>query len=148
MCSAWPPRTRSAGVAAAAAGSQIQALFQQTWIVVLFAGCSCARRLDVGLFTIQMPSACRRGSPMSATSSAPGTFGGVAVMGALSALIVTACVAPPLFAALAVIGQSGDVLRGGSALFVMSLGMGAAADPDRHLGRAGCCRARARGWTP
>jgi thioredoxin:protein disulfide reductase len=54
-----------------------------------------------------------------------GTFGGVAVMGALSALIVTACVAPPLFATLAVIGQTGDVFRGGSALFFMSLGMGA-----------------------
>jgi len=46
-------------------------------------------------------------------------------MGALSALIVTACVAPPLFAALAVIAQTGDVVRGGSALFAMSLGMGA-----------------------
>jgi thiol:disulfide interchange protein DsbD len=46
-------------------------------------------------------------------------------MGALSALIVTACVAPPLFAALAVIAQTGDVLRGGTALFAMPLGMGA-----------------------
>jgi thioredoxin:protein disulfide reductase len=46
-------------------------------------------------------------------------------MGALSSLIVTACVAPPLVASLAVIGQSGDVFRGGAALFAMSLGMGA-----------------------
>jgi thiol:disulfide interchange protein DsbD len=45
-------------------------------------------------------------------------------MGALSSLIVTACVAPPLVAALAVIGQSGDVFRGGAALFSLSLGMG------------------------
>jgi len=45
-------------------------------------------------------------------------------MGALSALIVTACVAPPLIATLSVIGQSGDVARGSSALFAMSLGMG------------------------
>jgi thiol:disulfide interchange protein DsbD len=45
-------------------------------------------------------------------------------MGALSALIVSACVAPPLFAALAVISQTGDLLRGGSALFAMSIGMG------------------------
>jgi thiol:disulfide interchange protein DsbD len=49
---------------------------------------------------------------------------GTAVMGALSSLIVTACVAPPLVAALAVIGQSGDVFRGGAALFSLSLGMG------------------------
>ena len=46
-------------------------------------------------------------------------------MGALSSLIVTACVAPALVAALAVMSQSGDYLRGGIALFSMSLGMGA-----------------------
>ncbi len=50
---------------------------------------------------------------------------GTAIMGALSSLIVTACVAPPLVASLAVIGQSGDVFRGGAALFALSLGMGA-----------------------
>jgi thiol:disulfide interchange protein DsbD len=50
---------------------------------------------------------------------------GAFVMGALSSLIVTACVAPALIAALTVIAQTGDVLRGGSALFAMSLGMGA-----------------------
>jgi thiol:disulfide interchange protein DsbD len=44
---------------------------------------------------------------------------------ALSALIVTTCVAPPLVATLAVIGQSGDVLRGAAALFALSMGMGA-----------------------
>jgi thiol:disulfide interchange protein DsbD len=45
-------------------------------------------------------------------------------MGALSSLVVTACVAPPLVAALAVIGQTGDVVRGASALFSLSMGMG------------------------
>src|SRR5690606_11582347 len=47
-----------------------------------------------------------------------------AVMGALTALIVTTCVAPPLVGALAVIGQEGDVVRGASALFALSIGMG------------------------
>ncbi len=46
-------------------------------------------------------------------------------MGALSALIVTACVAPALVGALLVISQGGDVLRGAVALFAMSMGMGA-----------------------
>src|SRR5690606_23007331 len=45
-------------------------------------------------------------------------------MGALSALIVTACVGPALVAALTVISQSGEVLRGGAALFAMAIGMG------------------------
>jgi len=46
------------------------------------------------------------------------------VMGALSALIVTTCVGPALVAALSVIGQSGQVYRGGAALFSMAIGMG------------------------
>jgi thiol:disulfide interchange protein DsbD len=115
-----------AGVAAAAAGSQIQAMFQQTWVIVLFALLFVVLALSMfGLFTIQMPSALQTRLIDVSNQQRAGTFGGVAIMGALSALIVTACVAPPLFAALAVIGQTGDLFRGGSALFFMSLGMGA-----------------------
>ena len=115
-----------AGIAAAAAGQQIQAAFQQTWIIVLFGLMFVALALSMfGLFTIQMPSALQTRLSDVSNRQRAGTYGGVAAMGALSALIVTACVAPPLFAALAVIGQSGDVLRGGGALFAMSLGMGA-----------------------
>ena len=53
-----------------------------------------------------------------------GSIGGVAVMGALSALIVTTCVGPALVGALIVIGQTGQMVRGGAALFAMSIGMG------------------------
>ncbi len=49
---------------------------------------------------------------------------GVAVMGFLSALIMGPCVAAPLAGALVYIGQSGDAILGGAALFVMSMGMG------------------------
>jgi thiol:disulfide interchange protein DsbD len=54
-----------------------------------------------------------------------GSYAGVAAMGALSSLIVTTCVGPALVAALSVIGQSGQVARGGLALFSMAIGMGA-----------------------
>jgi thiol:disulfide interchange protein DsbD len=50
---------------------------------------------------------------------------GAALMGAFSALIVGPCVAAPLAGALIFIGQSGDAVLGGAALFVMGLGMGA-----------------------
>jgi len=46
-------------------------------------------------------------------------------MGALSALIVGPCVAAPLAGALLYIGQSGDAVLGGAALFSLALGMGA-----------------------
>jgi thiol:disulfide interchange protein DsbD len=115
-----------AGIAAAAAGQQIQAMFQQTWIIVLFGLLFVVLAISMfGTFTIQMPSAIQTRLTDVSNRQRAGSYGGVAVMGALSALIVTACVAPPLFATLAVIGQGGDVVRGGAALFAMSIGMGA-----------------------
>jgi thiol:disulfide interchange protein DsbD len=114
-----------AGIAAASAGAQVQALFQQTWIIVTFALLFVALAASMfGLFTIQLPAALQSRLADASNKQRAGTYGGVAAMGALSALIVSACVAPPLFAALAVIAQTGDVVRGGSVLFAMSLGMG------------------------
>ena len=45
-------------------------------------------------------------------------------MGALSALVVTACVAPAIIAALSVISQTGQIARGAGALYATGLGMG------------------------
>jgi thioredoxin:protein disulfide reductase len=42
----------------------------------------------------------------------------------LSALVVTACVAPAIIAALSVISQSGQIVRGAAALYATGLGMG------------------------
>jgi thioredoxin:protein disulfide reductase len=114
------------GALFAAAGQQVQAVFQQTWIVILFAGLFVLLALSMfGLFTVQMPAVVQTRLSQLSNRQSAGTYGGVAVMGALSALIVTACVAPPLIATLTVIGQGGDVVRGAAALFSMSLGMGA-----------------------
>ena len=46
-------------------------------------------------------------------------------MGAISALILSPCVAAPLAGALLYIAGSGDILLGGFALFALGLGMGA-----------------------
>src|SRR3546814_10437058 len=45
-------------------------------------------------------------------------------MGALSALIVGPCVAPPLAAVVLYISQSQDPVFGGFALFLLAMGMG------------------------
>jgi thiol:disulfide interchange protein DsbD len=78
-----------------------------------------------GLFDLQMPSAIQSRLANISGRQRSGTVIGAFVMGALSSLIVTACVAPALVATLTVIGQGGDMLRGGAALFALSLGMGA-----------------------
>jgi thiol:disulfide interchange protein DsbD len=115
-----------AGAAFAAAGQQAQAVFQKPWILVLFAGLFVLLALAMfGVFNLQVPAALQSRINELSSRQKQGSLVGTAVMGALSSLIVTACVAPPLVAALAVIGQSGDVLRGAAALFSLSLGMGA-----------------------
>jgi thiol:disulfide interchange protein DsbD len=114
-----------AGALFAAAGQQVQAVFQQPWIVVLFALVFVALALSMfGLFTLQVPAAIQTRLAQVSNRQRAGSFVGVAVMGALSALIITTCVAPPLVATLVVIGKSGDMVRGAAALFAMSLGMG------------------------
>jgi Thiol:disulfide interchange protein len=77
-----------------------------------------------GFYDIQLPNALQ--SKLSETSNKlhGGHFTGVFGMGALSALIVGPCVAPPLAAALAYIAQTGDSLKGGLSLFFLALGMG------------------------
>jgi thiol:disulfide interchange protein DsbD len=115
-----------AGAAFAAAGQQAQAFFQKPWLIVLFAALFVWLALGMfGLFNLQLPVALQARLADLSNKQKQGTLVGTAVMGALSALIVTACVAPPLVAALAVISESGDALRGALALFALSLGMGA-----------------------
>jgi len=114
-----------AGIGFAAAGQQAQAIFQQPWIIITFAGLFVALALSMfGLFELQMPSVIQSRLAAASGRQKSGTMIGAFVMGALSSLIVTACVAPPLVATLTVITQTGDIVRGGLALFAMSLGMG------------------------
>lgn len=114
-----------AGAAFAAAGQQAQAVFQKPWLIVLFAALFVALALSMfGLYALQLPASMQTRLTNLSNRQSAGTYTGTAVMGVLSALVVTACVAPPLVAALTVIGQAGDVARGGSALFAMSMGMG------------------------
>jgi thiol:disulfide interchange protein DsbD len=115
----------AAGVTGAAMGKEVQALFQQWWVLALFAAVFVAMALSMfGVFTVQMPAAIQTRIASVSNRQSAGTFGGVAIMGSLSALIVTTCVGPALVAALLVISQSGALLRGGAALFAMSIGMG------------------------
>jgi thiol:disulfide interchange protein DsbD len=116
----------AAGAAFAAAGQQAQAFFQQPWIIITFAALFVVLALAMfGLFDLKIPAALETRLAGVSGRQKSGSFVGTAIMGALSALVVTACVAPPMVAALAVIGQTGDVLRGSLALFAMGIGMGA-----------------------
>jgi thiol:disulfide interchange protein DsbD len=116
----------AAGIAAAAAGLQLQAMFNQPWVLILFSALFIVLALGMfGAFELQMPSGVQTKLAGISGQQKSGTMIGAFIMGGLSSLIVTACVAPVLIAALMVIAQTGDMVRGGTGLFAMSLGMGA-----------------------
>jgi thiol:disulfide interchange protein DsbD len=135
----------AAGIAAAAAGAQLQATFNQPWVLIVFSGFFVLLALAMfGGYDLQMPSSIQSRLASVSGNQKSGTTIGAFVMGALSALIVTACVAPALIAALTVMAQTGDMVRGGAALFAMSLGMGA---PLLLVGAAqGHLLPKAGGW--
>ena len=115
-----------AGVIAGKFGHNLQAAFQNPWILASFAGVFVVLSLSMfGFYNIQMPASLQARLAEISNRQEGGTLIGVAIMGFLSALIVGPCVAAPLAGALIYIGQTGDALLGGLALFFLSLGMGA-----------------------
>jgi thiol:disulfide interchange protein DsbD len=114
-----------AGAAFGAMGGQIQAALQKPWIIVGVALLFVALALSMfGMYELQMPAAVQTRLSAISNRQRTGSYVGTAIMGALSALVVTTCVAPPLVASMTVIAQLGDVMRGALALFAMSIGMG------------------------
>jgi thiol:disulfide interchange protein DsbD len=102
-----------------------QAFFQQPWIIMLFVALFVALAFAMfGAYTLQMPNALQTRLTSASNQQKSGSYVGCFVMGALSALVVTACVAPALIAALSVISQTGKIARGAAALYVTGLGMG------------------------
>jgi thiol:disulfide interchange protein DsbD len=102
-----------------------QTFFQQPWIIGLFVLLFVALAFAMfGAYTLQLPSSLQTRLTNISNQQKSGTYIGTFVMGALSALVVTACVAPALVAALSVISQTGEVARGAGALYATGLGMG------------------------
>ena len=112
------------GVLAAIFGQNLQMALQNPWVISVFSGIFVVLSLSMfDFFTLGLPEKLTSKLYHSSHQHHEG-FAGAAMMGALSSLIVGPCVAPPLAGALIYIGQTGDVLLGGSALFMLGLGMG------------------------
>jgi len=113
------------GVLAALFGSNLQTTFQQPWIVGLFSAIFVLLSLSMfGFYELELPNSLKTKLHNSSERHRDGSLWGAAIMGALSSLIVGPCVAAPLAGALIFIGQSGNAVLGGSALFAMGMGMG------------------------
>jgi thiol:disulfide interchange protein DsbD len=113
------------GVVAGVVGADIQTAMQTPWVLTIFAGVFVALAFSLfGYYEIGLPASWQsKLTKVSDDAQGKGILG-TAVMGLLSALIVGPCVAPPLGGAVLFISHTGDAFLGGSALFVMSIGMG------------------------
>jgi thiol:disulfide interchange protein DsbD len=114
-----------AGVAAGLTGTLLAAALQNPWVLGSFALVFVVLSFSMfGFYELQLPTALQSKLSEESGHLQGGRGIGVFLMGALSALIVGPCVAAPLAGALLYIGQTGDAVLGGTALFVMALGMG------------------------
>jgi thioredoxin:protein disulfide reductase len=115
----------AAGVAAAYSGSMLAAALQNAWVLGTFALVFVALALSMfGFYELKLPGFLQQPLDQASRRLPGGRVASVAGMGALSAVIVSPCVAAPLAGALLYIAQTRDVALGGAALFVMALGMG------------------------
>jgi thiol:disulfide interchange protein DsbD len=113
------------GILAALFGSNLQTTFQQPWIIGLFSAIFVLLSLSMfGFYELELPNSLKTRLHNSSVKHRDGSLWGAAIMGALSSLIVGPCVAAPLAGALIFIGQTGNAVLGGGALFAMGLGMG------------------------
>jgi len=113
------------GVGAGLAGSMFGGALQNPWVLSAFAAIFVALAFSMfGFYDITLPSFLHTKLTYASNKLTGGHIGAVIVMGALSAAIVSPCVAAPLAGALIYISQSRDVTLGGTALFSMAVGMG------------------------
>ena len=114
-----------AGVAAGLSGSLISQSLQSPWILALTALLFVALAFSMfGFYELKLPSTFENKILGFSQKLKGGEFLGVFIMGVISALIVSPCVAAPLAGALIYIGQTHNVLLGGVGLFALAIGMG------------------------
>lgn len=133
------------GVVAGLSGQSLVVALQQPAVLwsfgALLAGLGVALLMG---YSLQMPSGVQAWIQTKASGLKGGEYLPVLLMGILSALLLGPCVAPPLAGALLFIGQTGNAVLGGAALFLLALGMGL---PMVLLaGGAGAALPRAGSW--
>ncbi|TKR54489.1 protein-disulfide reductase DsbD [Allopusillimonas ginsengisoli] len=113
------------GIAAGLVGASLAGWLQTPWVLGIFAFLLAALALAMfDVYTLQAPTGMQSALNQRLSRIPGGHYGGVFVMGMLSALIVGPCVAAPLAGVLLFISQTGDVVLGGTALFALAWGQG------------------------
>ncbi|AOE50840.1 protein-disulfide reductase DsbD [Kangiella sediminilitoris] len=113
------------GIVVALAGQSISGYFQSPGVVITAAVIFVLLSLSMfGFYELQLPSSLQAKLSEKSNQQKKGSYVGTAIMGGISALIVSPCVTVPLIAILLVIAQSGDVVLGAVSLYGLGVGMG------------------------
>lgn len=107
------------------AKANIQLYLQSPWILGSFAAVFVLLSLSMfGFYELQLPRSLQDKLNNWNQKQQGGQLISVAIMGVLSALVVSPCVSAPLAGTLVYISTTGDALLGGAALLALGLGMG------------------------
>lgn len=113
------------GLIVAAIGLPFQVALQSPPVLIglsiVFALLACSM---FGLFEIKLPNAWQQKLNAISQKQQGGAFGSVFLMGMIAGLIASPCTSAPLSGALLYVAQSGDLITGGLALYLLALGMG------------------------
>lgn len=124
-----------AGLLVGYVGGSVQALFQKPWILILSSFVFVALAFSqFGYYEIALPQKWQNKLNSLSNQQKGGSYISAVIMGCLATLIVSPCVTPALVGALGYIGQTGDALLGGLALFTLGFGSGV---PLLIIGTAG-----------
>jgi len=113
------------GILVGAAGSSLSNTLQEPMFIIIAAIVFVLLSFSMfGFYELQLPSGLQNKLNKISNSQEGGSYLSAAVMGAISALVVSPCVTVPLAGVLIYIAQTGDVTVGGVALYSLAVGMG------------------------
>ncbi|MBT1444210.1 protein-disulfide reductase DsbD [Shewanella sp. JM162201] len=113
------------GLVVASAGMKYQAALQHPAVLIGLAILFFVLSLSMfGLYDLKLPSSWQEKMNSLSNNQQGGSLAGVFVMGVISGLVASPCTTAPLSGALIYVAQSGDLLQGFAALYVLSMGMG------------------------
>ena len=113
------------GLVVASAGLKYQAGLQHPAVLVVLAILFFVLSLSMfGLYDLKLPSSWQQKMNSVSNNQKGGNLVGVFFMGVISGLVASPCTTAPLSGALVYVAQTGDLLQGFLALYVLSMGMG------------------------
>lgn len=113
------------GLVVASAGMKYQAALQHPAVLVVLAILFFVLSLSMfGLYDLKLPSSWQEKMNSISNNQKGGNLVGVFLMGVISGLVASPCTTAPLSGALVYVAQTGDLLQGFLALYVLSMGMG------------------------